>query len=143
MLGLLASRRLMSTRGTLLVPLEHCVYDRRCRLHSTKPHCVEQARRAVAAAAVVEARARGVRTNSGWSARSTGRISSERVVVSVRAYRSYVGAVRQRCLDLATEATMIFGGEDEDTCGNRDTGARPSPRRGRHPSSRCCSIWRS
>ena len=32
-------------------------------------------------------------------------------------------------LDLATEATMIFGGEDEDTCGNRDTWARPSPRR--------------
>ena len=50
-------------------PRTLCVYDRRCRLHSTKPHCVEQARRAVAAAAVVEARARRC-SNKLWVERT-------------------------------------------------------------------------
>ena len=103
-------------------PRTLCVYDRRCRLHSTKPHCVEQARRAVAAAAVVEARARRC-SNKLWVERTVHGSYLQRAASSL-AYahtRSYVGAVRQRCLDLATEATMIFGGEDEDTCGNRDT----------------------
>ena len=36
-------------------------------------------------------------------------------------FPAQVSAVRKRCLDLATNATMLFGGEDEDTCGNRDT----------------------
>ena len=103
-------------------PRTLCVYDRRCRLHSTKPHCVEQARRAVAAAAVVEARARRCHTKL-WVERTVHGSYVQRAAASL-AYahtRSYVGAVRQRCADLATEATMIFGGEDEDTCGNRDT----------------------
>ena len=36
-------------------PRTLAVYDRRCRLHATKVNCMEQSRRAVAAAAVIEA----------------------------------------------------------------------------------------
>ena len=66
-------------------PRTLCVYDRRCRLHSTKPHCVEQARRAVAAAAVVEARARRC-SNKLWVERTVhgSYLQASGVVAGVR-----------------------------------------------------------
>lgn len=99
------------------------IYDRRCRLHSTKPLCVEQSRRAVAAASVVECHAREV-PNRLWV---EGRVSNEYVqrATALLSYvhdRFYCSEVRRRCGDLATEATMLFGADDDDdTSANRGT----------------------
>ncbi|KAH8075635.1 NAD-dependent histone deacetylase [Aureococcus anophagefferens] len=104
-------------------PRTLAIYDRRCRLHETKVYCMEQSRRAVAAAAVVEAAALRHPTRL-WVERSVheGYLGRATALLSYAHSRVYVSAVRRRrCLDLKTNATMLFGGEDEDTCGNRHT----------------------
>ena len=58
-----------------------------------------------------------------WVERSVheGYLGRATALLSYAHSRVYVSAVRRRCLDLKTNATMLFGGEDEDTCGNRHT----------------------
>lgn len=103
-------------------PRTLAIYDRRCRLHTTKPQCVEQSRRAVAAASVVEVHAREV-PHRLWVER---RVSNEYVrrataLLSYAHDRAYCSELRRRCSDLETEATMLFGADDDDTSANRGT----------------------
>lgn len=103
-------------------PRTLAIYDRRCRLHTTKPQCVEQSRRAVAAASVVEVHALEV-PHRLWVER---RVSNEYVrrataLLSYAHDHSYCSELRRRCSDLETEATMLFGADDDDTSANRGT----------------------
>ena len=123
MLGLLALRHQMSMRGTLLVPLEHYVCTTGGAASIRRSRTASSRRDGPWLRPRSSKRALEGCSNKLWVERTVHGSYLQRAASSL-AYahtRSYVGAVRQRCLDLATEATMIFGGEDEDTCGNRDT----------------------
>lgn len=101
-------------------PRTLAIYDRRCRLHGTKPQCVEQSRRAVAAATVVEALASEVPQRL-WIERrvSTEYVQRATALLTYSHERAYCSELRRRCSDLETEATMLFGADDDDTCANR------------------------
>lgn len=101
-------------------PRTLAIYDRRCRLHGTKPQCVEQSRRAVAAATVVEALASEVPQRL-WVERrvSTEYVQRATALLTYSHERAYCSELRRRCSDLETEATMLFGADDDDTSANR------------------------
>uniref|UniRef100_A0A7S3NLB3 histone deacetylase n=1 Tax=Aureoumbra lagunensis TaxID=44058 RepID=A0A7S3NLB3_9STRA len=104
-------------------PRTLAIYDDRCSLHGTKPQCVEQSRRAVAAASVLQ-KLLVTKHRSLWVHRNVPNdyIIRAQALLSYAHDHTYLAELRRRCYDLESNATMLFGEDDDfDTCGNRDT----------------------